>query len=279
MARVTHRPLSTLLCVVLLAPRLVAQDAPAARPCSFDTAAHTDTVVVVYSLMPELVSSHHADDVMAYSFYAQTIGQHFSAPKAMTLAYLATSPGVPASPTMNDLGLGGDLSFTVDSTGRLQPPVTATTSATELNDALVLAVAEADSQGELSPPPRNAEFPGGRVRLRIHASEVAPAGAVPLLRARVQSLRIDSPPQVLSMPDPKYPEPAQNARTASRVVLRYVIDETGMVLPSSLQVVEATYREFVTSAADALLKARFTAARTAGCPVPMLVQQAVGFKP
>jgi TonB family protein len=215
---------------------------------------------------------------MAYSFYAQTIGQHFSAPKAMTLAYLATGPGVPASRTMDDYGLGGDLSFTVDSAGHLHPPVSAGTNAAELNDAIALAVTRADSAGELSPPPRNAEFPRGRVRLRIHASEVAPQGAMPLLRARVQSLRIDSPPRMLSMPDPKYPDAARSSGISSRVVFRFVIDDSGAVLQNSLQVVEATYREFVTSAAEALLKTRFTPARTAGCPVPMLVQQAVNFK-
>src|SRR5262245_37124066 len=83
------------------------------QSCFFDTTQASDSVSVTYSLMQEIVSSHDSIDQMAYSFYAQTIGEHFSPPKRLTLAWLPTGLSIDTtlSPTMYDFGLGGDLEF------------------------------------------------------------------------------------------------------------------------------------------------------------------------
>jgi TonB family protein len=270
---------AAVVCGELVALPLSAQGNGGSEHCVFDTTEASDSVSVVYSLMQEIVSSHDSVDQMTYSYYSQTIGQYFSPPKHLTLAWLPTglSVGPPQSQTMNDYGLGGGLQFKVDKHGHVKRPILASTSAIELNEALGGALIKADSAGELLPPPKTPEFEGGVVRLWIHASLERPPMAVPLLRAKLPVIRVDSAPRLISAPNPRYPREAQYAGVSSRVVLRFVVSQTGTVVPSSFELVEAEYREFVESARVALLKAKFVPAIAAGCPVPMIVQQAVSF--
>lgn len=262
----------------LLASPLRSQAAPVPeRPCAFDTSEKVEPVSVVYSLMPEILSSADSVDHLAYLFYAQTVGEHFSAPRALTLAYLPTRQPS-ASPTMDDLGLGGDLKFKLDSRGHLKLPISVTTTAPELNEALARALLMADSAGELSPTPATPDFADGIVRLRISASRERPPVAVPLLAARLRVLLVDSSPQLISYQNPKYPKGAQYAGVSGRVVLRFVVGESGGVIPSTMQVVEAEYREFIDAAVAAMLQAKFAPAEVSGCAVPMQVQQALSFK-
>jgi len=265
--------LAGLLLVAALRPGKV----EAFQQCSFDTVAHSDTITVTYSLMPDLLSSSDSIDRLAYLYYAQTIGEHFSAPKALTLAYMPTKHAS-ASPTMDDFGLGGRLQFKLDSHGRLKKPIAAATTAPELNAALARALIQADSANELWPPPKTPAFADGLVQLRVYSTRERPSMAAPLMRAKVRVLTIDVPPRLKSAEPPKYPLDAKAAGIPGRVVLRFVIGENGRVIPSTVQTVEAEYREFIDASVESILSARFEPAEIAGCPVPMQIEQGLAFK-
>ncbi|HEY7028113.1 MAG TPA: energy transducer TonB [Gemmatimonadales bacterium] len=262
-----------LLFIVALRPGRV----EAFQQCSFDTLAHSDTITVTFSLMPDLLSSSDSLDRLAYLYYAQTIGEHFSAPKALTLAYMPTKHAS-VNPSMDDFGLGGRLQFKLDSHGRLKRPIAAATTAPELNEALARALIQADSAHELSPPPKTPAFADGLVELRVYSTPQRWPMAVPLMRAKVRVLSIDVPPQLKSAEPPKYPLIAKAAGLPGRVVLRFVIGENGRVIPSTVQTVEAEYREFIDASVESILSAKFEPAQISGCPVPMQIEQGLAFK-
>jgi TonB family protein len=247
------------------------------QQCSFDTLGHSDTTTVNYSLMPDLLSSSDSIDRLANLYYAETIAEHFSSPKALTLAYMPTKHAS-ASPTMDDFGLGGRLQFKLDSDGRLKRPIAAATTAPELNEALARALIQADSAHELSPPPKTPAFANGLIELRVYSTRERPPMAAPLMRARVRVLTIDVPPRLKSIKPLKYPVVAMAAGIPGRVVLRFVIGENGRVIPSTVQTVEAEYREFIDASVESILSAKFEPAEIAGCPVPMQIEQGLAFK-
>ncbi len=88
---------------------------------------------------------------------------------------------------------------------------------------------------------------------------------------------VDEPPERLSGPDPRYPNLLREAGIEGTVVLRFVIDTTGIVEPSTLVVISTTHRAFEGPAREAALRSRYRPARVRGVRVRVLVQQAISF--
>ena len=82
----------------------------------------------------------------------------------------------------------------------------------------------------------------------------------------------DEAPLVLSGPLPAYPELLRQAGIQGRVVLEAVVDTTGKVVPSSIQIVHATNPAFVEGARRALLATLFRPGRVAGHAVAVRVR-------
>lgn len=78
--------------------------------------------------------------------------------------------------------------------------------------------------------------------------------------------------ELLSGPLPAYPELLRQAGVQGRVVLEAVVDTTGRVVPSSIQVVAATNPGFVAPARQALIAALFRPSMLGGNPVPIRVR-------
>jgi len=78
--------------------------------------------------------------------------------------------------------------------------------------------------------------------------------------------------EVLTSPLPLYPDLLRQAGVEGRVVLDAVVDTTGRVVATSIQVVTATNAGFVAPARQALLATLFRPAMVGGRPIRMLVR-------
>jgi TonB family protein len=84
-------------------------------------------------------------------------------------------------------------------------------------------------------------------------------------------------PRVLQFPEPQYPPPLQTRGIGGRVVLDFVVDTTGLVEPTSIQVVASSHLLFEPVALGAARGAVFSPGQVDGRPVRVLVRQTIIF--
>lgn len=89
---------------------------------------------------------------------------------------------------------------------------------------------------------------------------------------------VDELPRLVGAVTPRYPESLRVQGLSGHADLEYVITSSGRADPASMRVVSSTHPEFARSATDAVLGARFRAARKSGRPVPTIVRQRVKFQ-
>ncbi len=82
---------------------------------------------------------------------------------------------------------------------------------------------------------------------------------------------------LISQPEPRYPSMAERIGLEGRVLLRFVIDTTGRVDKSSIEVLETTEEQFTRPAVDAVSRARFRPAVLSGNPVRQLAEESIRF--
>jgi protein TonB len=85
------------------------------------------------------------------------------------------------------------------------------------------------------------------------------------------------PAVLISQPVPKYPPVLQQAGISGLVKLRYVVDTTGRVEPTSIKVIESTHRGFEDPARESVEAAVFHPARIGERPVRQLANQPIRF--
>jgi TonB family protein len=107
-------------------------------------------------------------------------------------------------------------------------------------------------------------------------SDRSPGGPGPE-RAVLTATKVDVLPQLTGHLHPRYPEALRRTAVSGEVQLEYVIQNSGRVDSSSVQVLTSSHPAFSEAAREALWKARFTPARRAGRPVAMLVRQTIRF--
>jgi TonB family protein len=78
-------------------------------------------------------------------------------------------------------------------------------------------------------------------------------------------------------PEPRYPPIAERMGLEGRVLLRFVIDTTGRVDKSSIEVLETTEEQFTSPARESVARAKFQPARLSGNPVRQLAEESVRF--
>ena len=61
------------------------------------------------------------------------------------------------------------------------------------------------------------------------------------------------------------------------VLLEFVIDTSGRVVEESVKILQATNRAFETPAKNVITRSLYRPGRVRGVPVPVLVQQQIGF--
>ena len=261
--------------------------APGQRPlpsirCDFDTASHSRTVVKRLAVLAYRNRDTVPDRGLTTAFGA-VIRQHFVAPATIgMLAYPGTGPPsdqvVPPPEFKNTPRTGsllGVLHLRVPRDGAPQevswelitydPPTEA-----EVVRQLTDASGNADLQAI------GAASDGGEVRLQLvwlpDSSDV-----VPLVRMRVAEIGIEEPVKYLGGPIPNYPFAQRQQGIEGMAVLRYVVDESGKPVMGTMRAIAASGQAFMDAAIAAVSKSRFRPGRTAGCSMPMLVEQVVRF--
>jgi TonB family protein len=89
---------------------------------------------------------------------------------------------------------------------------------------------------------------------------------------------VDDLPQLLTGLHPDYPEALRRAGVGGAVEVEYVVGPDGRVQSRSVRVLSADHHQFVPSVVQALVSARFTAARRGGQSVAVLVRQTIRFR-
>ena len=94
--------------------------------------------------------------------------------------------------------------------------------------------------------------------------------------------RYQLPFRYASMPaagvDARYPFTARLAGVGDSVTIEFTVDADGTIAPESLELVRASYRDFVFTVLDALGKTQFHPAYLGDCPVATRMQQRFLFK-
>jgi protein TonB len=83
--------------------------------------------------------------------------------------------------------------------------------------------------------------------------------------------------ELISQPEPRYPQIAERMGLEGRVLLRFVIDTTGRVDKASIEIVEASEEQFTRPARESVARARFRPALMSGSPVRQLAEESVRF--
>jgi TonB family protein len=258
------------------------QRPPATTPCAFDTASHSATFVKQLGVVAYRNRDTVPDRALTAAFGAVIQPNFVPPPTIGMLAYPGTAPAPDKAPRPPEFkselrrhSVLGVLHLRVTREGVPQevswelitydPP-----TENEVVRQLTTASGTADLRSI------GAATDGGDVRLHL---EWLPDSSdlVPLLRMRVAVIVIDEPVKYLDGPLPRYPFAQRQQGIEGMAVLRYVVDESGKPVPGTMRVIAASGTGFMNAAIDAISKSRFQAGRTAGCSVPMLVEQVVRF--
>jgi TonB family protein len=99
---------------------------------------------------------------------------------------------------------------------------------------------------------------------------------------KAKAPRYDSPFSYATMPmagiDAHYPLKATLAGLEDSVTLAFTVEADGAIAPESIDLVSATYGDFVVSVVDALEKTRYHPARLGDCAVATRVKQRFMFR-
>jgi len=278
-----HLTRRVLLCAALAAalpvPIALGQAAPSmSAPCTPEPGLHTDSVTLVLRLEPAggrdsggVDRGRQDAQALAEAFVPPTKLSFRDRPMATPTMVLYWSGGVAAA-----LGLTATVELDIDTLGHLVTAHLADSAgAPELNDALLSAARRADSLILFvrSPPDDTAS-----VRLRLSAVPQFGRPDAALMRLRVPSVQPTVPVAARHQPYPAYPRAAQQIGLPGSVALRFIVNERGRVIPSSIAVDHADFEEFLASAVHVVLHSDFNPARWGTCPVKELVQQRVVFR-
>ncbi|MFI5279593.1 MAG: energy transducer TonB [Gemmatimonadales bacterium] len=97
-------------------------------------------------------------------------------------------------------------------------------------------------------------------------------GGLPL-----ESRVVDEPPEMLSHPEPRYPEILRQAGIEGNVLVEAVIDTTGRVEAGSLRIISAAHPLFASEAEQVVLASRYRPGRTSGRAVRVRVRVPISF--
>lgn len=269
----------------LEAASTAAQSAPL-PPCASDSAVPHLSLMGTVALTPPTGATDSSVRA-GYLLLAQAVITHFVSPTPLELPdwpgtfCCSADSGGPTSLGLEvgGLGLDGQVSFRLTSQGRLVPHSTmAATPSASFNRAIFLAVSAADSARELLVPAGLVHRDTATIVLRIVSSSTPIPDGLPVLRIRLSGPQVSHKPVVLHQGDPAWPRELYTAPLPAIVTLAYVIDARGRVLPASIKLVETVRPEFVQLANDIVASSTYEPGHTGACPMPVLVQQVVGFR-
>ena len=128
---------------------------------------------------------------------------------------------------------------------------------------------------------RPASVAGCRVPTLV-TRPLAPGGSPPLRTADgspvYYEFQVERPVEMRALvTPPRYPEELKLRNVQGEVLMQFVVDTAGRVIPETMRVLRADHPRFVAAVRTSLLSARFVPARSGGHPVAQLVQQPFQF--
>ncbi|HWC74764.1 MAG TPA: hypothetical protein VG454_12585 [Gemmatimonadales bacterium] len=278
--------------LVFLAGRLTAQDT---TMCRYDTLGHTFTDTITIGLAPGRPPNKSQPADTDYLLAAQAVQSSFRRPAQVRLPLWART----ASSRQSDIlllkseqaakvdsftrgfvpyGLYGRIRFRLDPTGRLaDTAIVVDFASPEVRDSIIAAVKHADSALAFGPPSRDVLRDHGNIRLQFVAIPYRRGPSVALLRIVVPALLLEEEAKVESFPHLTYPHELIGQGLGDSVFLRFVVRADGRIDPSSIDLVEARYRDFAVEAIRGLENARFRPAHIATCALPTVASTWVKF--
>jgi hypothetical protein len=217
------------------------------------------------------------------NLFAEEFRARFKVPAKMALSLVR---GVPPCDSAGSRCARGMLDFaasayaTAQSNGKLSDIAVLDIALTPALSDSVASALKAMSRDALGPPTGGVDSIPVIVRLE---REDSPDSVPPYRQIlKVTLPRYELPFSYAMMPasgvDAKYPFTARLAGVGDSVIVAYTVQSDGSILPESLELVKANYRDFVRAVADALLATRYHPARLGDCAVATRMEQRFLFK-
>jgi hypothetical protein len=260
-----------------------ARRSPADTIGCLDTLHAADSITSVVKILVAPRDSAERLPIGFESLFADEFRRRFKVPPRLPLSVVM---GVPPCDSLGSRCVGGMLEIgafayaTARSDGKLSDiAVLDVALASSFADS-VKSVLESISRESMLPSIGDADSIALVLQLRTEQA----ADTVPPYRQlfKVKFPRYDLPFSYASMPvsgvEPRYPFTARLAGVGDSVTVAFTVEADGTILPESIELVKASYRDFVTSVADALLKTRYHPARLGDCAVATRMEQRFLFK-
>ena len=263
-----------------------ASSSPARRapgPGCLDTLRATDSIsaVIKMSVIPDDTAADLPADFE--EMFVEEFRSHFKAPPHLPLSVVLGSPpcdSLGSRCASGFLDVGTIAYATAHNDGKLSNIQVVDAALTPGLADSVAAALRAVSKAASVPPTGDA----GSVALVMQLGAEENPDTVPAVRqvfkAKVPHYAI--PFRYAMMPaagvDARFPFAARLAGVGDSVTIAFTVDSDGMIVPESLELVQARYRDFVSSVLDALTKTRYHPAYLGDCPVATRMTQRFLFK-
>jgi len=215
--------------------------------------------------------------------FVEEFRSHFKAPTRLPLSVVMGSPPCDSLGKRcagAALNIGAVAYATAHNDGKLSDIQVVDAALTPALKDSVAAALRAMSKAMAVPSTGDVES----VPLLMHLGPEMNPDTVPPERRVFQATvpRYELPFRYASMPaagvDARYPLAARLAGVGDSVTIEFTVDADGTIAPESLELVRASYRDFVYTVLDALGKTQFHPAYLGDCPVATRMQQRFLFK-
>jgi hypothetical protein len=260
-----------------------ARRSPADTIGCLDTLHASDSITAVVKIV---VSSRDSVVLLPAAFeslFAAEFRARFKAPRVMPLSLVMGAPpcdSLGSRCVAGVLDVGAFAYATAHGNGKLSDIAVLDVALTRPFADSVKSALEAMSRESLLPPIGEQDTIPLTVQLR---TEQQP-DSIPDYRRifQVKIPRYDLPFTYASMPaagvEAKFPLAARLAGVGDSVTVAFTVDADGTISPESIELVAASYQDFVSSVADALLRTRYHPARLGDCAVATRMEQRFLFK-
>jgi len=258
------------LSVLAAAPRLTAAQAADSASClakQLPAGSVQDTVMVDVRTLPDSTLSVDYERLLL-----EGVAEEFHAPSSTAMPVF-NHWRVNGSTTFNLAGaqVEGEVGFDVDAKGQISHVVlTASTLEPELDDSLTKAVLRLAASGLVPPPPAVPRTGRAFVLLSIRSARGLSPIVRPLYRERAQLFALSQDlAELPNNPPIDYPILPAEANVGDSVVVDFVVDETGSVMPGTTRYLRGHYLNFMRALGRGVSRFRFQPAMIGPCPIKM----------
>lgn len=217
------------------------------------------------------------------SMFVEEFRTHFKAPTNLPLSVVS---GSEPCDSLGSRCAGGVLSMgavayaTAHNDGKLSDVAVLDVSLTPRLAESVSSALAAMSKAELGPPTGDVDSVSLILRILPESDPDTVPDVRQVLKARVP--RYEWPFSYAAMPaagvDAEYPFAARLAGLGDSVTLAFTVEPNGAIAPESIELVSATYRDFITSVLEALDRTQYHPAHLGDCAVATRMKQRFLFK-